>query len=349
MTVSMRDVAAKAQVSTTTVSHVLNGTRPVADQTRTRVLRAVDQLNYYRNVSARLLVRGRSDLMGLVISDIENPYFPEVIKNFEGAAHAEGMQVLICSTNYDRSRAQNAVRRMLESRVQGVAVVTSQFGRDLELELVSKGVPVVLLDSPAKRKLRSTITVNYSTGLAEALKLLVRLGHKRIAVIAGSPDRLSAQAYKRDAIFAIRNVGLEPFRVLERDLCPESGVKAAEELLSGSSWPTAILCANDRVAIGALGAAIRSGYRVPEDVSIIGADDIWMAQYCHPPLTTVRVPRDALGKLAFEALLRMLDSTRKVGTEQVLETELVERGSTGAAHRLAFCGFEINKDGSNSH
>ncbi|MBV8864608.1 MAG: LacI family DNA-binding transcriptional regulator, partial [Acidobacteriaceae bacterium] len=134
----MNDVARRAGVSITTVSHVLNETRPVAEKTRARVLRAAAELNYYKNTSARLLVRGQSDLLGLIISDIENPFFPELIKSFERACAAERMEVLLCATNYDRNQAKTASRRMLENRVRGVAVMTSQFDRELEAQLTGK-------------------------------------------------------------------------------------------------------------------------------------------------------------------------------------------------------------------
>lgn len=148
-----------------------------ASQTRERVLRAAAELNYYKNTSARLLVRGRSDLLGLIISDVENPFYPELIKSFERACATERMEVLLCATNYDRGQAANALRRMLENRVQGVAVMTSQFDRELEAHLTEKKVPLVLLGSPPARKYRSNIALNYQKGLAEAIGYLSRLGH----------------------------------------------------------------------------------------------------------------------------------------------------------------------------
>jgi LacI family transcriptional regulator len=329
MSVLMRDVAKKAGVSITTVSHVLNQTRPVAEPTRTRVLRITEQLNYFKNTSARLLVRGRSDLLGLIISDIENPFFPELIKSFERACARERLEVLLCATNYDRTTAQNAVRRMLENRVQGVAVMTSQFDLDLEAQLTEKSVPVVLLGSPPARRSRSHIAIDYSRGISQAIRHLYDLGHRAIALATGPQDQVSAVDHKNAVISALKKLGCKPFRIIEGDHRPETGSSATKELLSARERPTAIFCGNDRMAVGALGAAMELGFQVPDDVSIVGSDDVWMARYTHPPLTTVRIPQDMLGQLAFDALTRMLKSKRRTGTDHVLQTELIVRQSTG--------------------
>lgn len=331
MAVLMRDVADKAGVSVTTVSHVLNETRPVAQQTRVRVLDAIQQLNYFKNTSARLLVRGQSDLLGLIISDIENPFFPELIKSFERACTEQRMEVLLCATNYDRAQAQNAVRRMLENRVQGVAVMTSQFYPDLEAQLTEKNVPVVLLGSPPARKNRSHIAIDYWRGISDAIGHLRDLGHRAIALATGPQDQVSARAHKDAVVHALKKAGLKPFRIMEGDHRPESGASAARELLRGRERPTAIFCGNDRMAVGAIGAAMDLGFRVPGDLSVVGSDDVWMSRYSHPPLTTVRIPRETLGQLAFDALRRMLRSSARRGTEHTLETELVVRRSTAAA------------------
>lgn len=329
MSALMRDVARKAGVSITTVSHVLNETRPVAEKTRARVLRAAAKLSYYKNTSARLLVRGHSDLLGLVISDIENPFFPDLIKSFEIACSRQRMEMLLCATNYDPLQAETALRRMLENRVQGVAVMTSQFGRELEEHFIEHKVPLVLLGSGKAGKCRSHIAIDYRMGLAEALKHLHELGHREIALTTGPLTHVSAVAFKEAALSAIERLGLKLFCILEGDYGPESGARRAKEILSNVPRPTAILCGNDRMAIGVLGAAEDLGFRVPEDISIVGADDVWMTRYCHPPLTTIRIPRDQLGQLAFEALSNMLRSKGRAGTEHTLETRLVVRRSTG--------------------
>ena len=324
----MRDVARKAGVSITTVSHVLNETRVVAPETRERVLKAVRDLDYYANTSARLLVRGQSDLFGLIISDIENPFFPELVKSFERACAEQRLEVLLCATNYDRSQAQNAIRRMLQNQVRAVAVMTSQFDTELQGQLTGKHVPLVVLGAGAPGRNRSAIEIDWPSGITEAIKHLYRLGHRKIALATGPQDQLSAIAHRDAVVKALAKFGEKPMRILEGDHRPESGAGAARILLSERDRPTAIFCGNDRMAIGAIGMARELGLRVPEDVSIIGSDDVWIARYGSPPLTTVRIPRDTLGQLALEVLMKMLQSKRRAGQRQVLKTELVVRSST---------------------
>ena len=333
MSVLMRDVAARAGVSITTVSHVLNETRSVAETTRARVLEAIAELNYFKNTSARLLVRGRSDLLGLVISDIENPFFPELIKSFESACGRERLEVLLSATNYDRRQAEAVLRRMLENRVQGVAVMTSQFDEGLADRLSEKDIPLVTLGSVRAKKNRSSIKINYRKGVSQAVRRLYEKGHRAMAIASGPLDQLSAIEYQTAIVDSLKEAGLSPFAVIEGDHGPESGARAVRALLSGGRRPTAIFCGNDRMAIGALGVAGEMGFQVPRDVSIVGSDDIWMARYCYPALTTVRIPRDALGQLAFEVLIKMVRSKRKPSSRHVLETQFVERQSTGFAAR----------------
>jgi LacI family transcriptional regulator len=327
----MRDVAKKSGVSITTVSHVLNETRPVAEETRERVLRAAAELNYFKNTSARLLVRGQSDLLGLIISDIENPFYPELIKSFERACTQDRLEMLLCATNYDRQQAENALRRMLENRVQGVAVMTSQFDQDLEKHLIDKRIPLVRLGSPPARQFRANIALDYRQGSREALQHLTELGHREVALLTGPRSQVSVREQTQAMVAEMKRLRLKPFRIVQGHDLPESGAQAVRDLLRASPRPTAILCGNDRMAIGALGAAAELGFRVPHDVSIVGADDVWMTRYCHPPLSTIRIPRDVLGQLAFDVLMKMLRSKRKLGSEHVLSTHLVRRGSTGEA------------------
>jgi DNA-binding LacI/PurR family transcriptional regulator len=196
----MRDIAEHCHVSIATVSHVLNNTRPVAHETRERVLAAVRELNYYKNAIGRRLARGRSDSFGLVISDIENPFFGELIKSFEAAALARGFDVILCTTNYDAGRARKAVERMIENSVQGVAVMTSQLDPALVDELVSRDIPVVRLDARAKARARSVIRMDYSAGTSEAVAHLRQLGHSGFAIITAPLNRDSSIKYKQSEL-----------------------------------------------------------------------------------------------------------------------------------------------------
>ena len=333
MPVVMEDVAARAGVSATTVSHVLNETRTVAPQTRRRVLEAVRELNYYTNASARLLVRGRADAFGLIISDIENPFFPELIKSFERACLERRMGVLLCTTNYDPEQARNGVRRMLESKVKGVAVMTSQLDPELIEEMAANETPIVLLDGPPARRARSNVNIDYSHGAEEAIRHLHERGHRRIALIPGPANRISAVRYKDALLAALAKFKLSPVHAIDGNNLPEDGATMTRELLARSQVPSAIVCGNDLMAIGAMAAAFEAGLRVPEDISIVGADDIAFARYSHPPLTTVRLPRDQFGQAAFALLERMVRTKRRLGGEQTVATQLLVRQSTGPARK----------------
>ena len=333
MPILMQHVAARAGVSVTTVSHVLNHTRAVAKETGERVLRAARELNYYTNASARLLARGSSDTLGLIISDIENPFFAELIKSFEIACLGQGMQVLLSTTNYDPAQARRAVRRMIESKVRGVAVMTSQLGPALINELGASGTPVVLLDGSDAGPNRSSAKISYAPGAVEAVQHLAELGHRRFGIISGPSSRVSASTYRESLLAAIARAGLRRPAVLEMANTPETGAQAVREWISQGRLPSAVLCGNDLCAFGAMGAIFEAGLHVPAAVSVVGADDIAFARFSNPPLTTVRLPRDLLGRTAFEALQRVLKSKRHAGRVYPIETQLVVRQSTGPAPR----------------
>lgn len=329
----MKDVAERAGVSISTVSHVLNNTRPVAEMTRARILQVMRQLNYYKNAGGRRLARGRSDAFGLVISDVENPFFPEVINNFERAVVEIGFDTLLAPTNYDPVHASNAIRRMIENKVQGVAIMTSQLESSLVDQLLRNDIPVVTLDGVKAAKARSNIRVDYSAGAKEAVDHLKGLGHERIAFITGPQNRPSARTYKQAFMTALQKNGMPTAHCVEGDHTIEGGRVAMIEVLKQNPRPTAVICGNDLTALGAAHALSEAEIRVPSQMSIIGSDDISYARYANPPLTTVRVPRDQLGQLAFEALNRLMRSKRQAGAEYVVKTHLIVRGSSAPAQR----------------
>ena len=331
MPILMVDVAKRAGVSVTTVSHVMNETRDIAPKTKERVLEAIKELNYYKNSSARLLVRGCSDLVGLIISDVENPFLPALIKSFDRAAAAAGLDVLLGMTNYDPKKAESAVRRMIESRVRGVAVMTSQIDGRLIETLVQANVPVVALDLAKTAKGRSSVTLDYSTGAREAIDHLYTNGHRAVGIIHGPASIVSASRYEEVLRSTIREYGMTLTAAVEGDARPEGGAVGAEKLLRAKRSPTAILCGNDLTAIGAMGAASRLEISVPNEISVIGSDDIAMAAYSHPSLSTVRIPRDAIGHEAFRLLEAMHGPPLKRGIETCIGTSFIARGSSGRA------------------
>ncbi len=324
----MEDVAKQAGVSVTTVSHVVNRTRQVAPETRRRVLEAVRQLSYYKDAHARRLACGHSDFLGLIVSDIGNPFFPDVIKSFESAALAKGLDLLLCNTNYDPERTEVAVRKMIENKVRGVAVMTSEWGSTLARDLVAHQVAVVFLDLGTVGKYMSKIRVDYSRGIHQAIRHLDRLGHQDFAFIAGPQSLRSAAIRQKAFIAALSKRGLTTHRTWEGNNRVDGGIRAVQAFLAHRPSPTAILCTNDLTAVGALHALQEAGLRVPQDVSVVGFDDIDLASFAAPPLTTISLSRQLLGQLAFQALQKILKSKGQIGAEYVIETELVVRQTT---------------------
>lgn len=329
----MKDVAERCGVAESTVSHVLNGTRFVSAEIREKVLAAMRELNYHGNAHARRLARGSSDFLGLIISDIENPFFPGLIKAFELAALRHGFDILLATTNYEPARTEKAFRKMVENKAPGVAVLTSRVDPALAESLEANGVASIFLDAGGVGSRRSNVRLNYTKGAVEAVNYLSNLGHKDFALIAGPQNRPSHVAWREAVTSALAAEGLHP-QVLEGENNVEGGARAIQRLLTGRHLPSAILCSNDLTAIGALQSLFRAGIRVPGDVSVVGADDIPFSALTHPPLTTVRIPREKLGELACEVLYQMVNE-KKPGAEWLLDTELVIRESTGTAVRLS--------------
>src|SRR6266567_804210 len=194
---TMREVAKRAGVSPATVSRVLNKTHYISVETERRVLEVVGQMKYFKNVHARRLATGRSDLFGLMISEIANPYFPEIIHGFQAAAWDRGFDVLLCNTEYNQSRTKSVIRKLIESDVRGVAIVTSSVDRSVTSDLIAAGVGVVFCNLGPAEKLVSNISIDYQRGISQAIEHLVELGHRRAAVIAGPEDNHTAIIIKQ--------------------------------------------------------------------------------------------------------------------------------------------------------
>ena len=329
----MREVAKRAGVSLATVSRVLNNTQYISEETRRRVLEAVKEFNYFKNVHAKRLATGRSDLFGLVISEISNPFFPEIIRGFQAEAWTRGFDVLLCNTEYDRDRTKAVIRKLRESDVRGVAIVTSTVERSMTTELTDAGIPLVFFNSDPAGKLVGNICIEYEQGVKKAIQHVVDLGHSSSAVIAGPADNRTAVMIKNALVTGLTARGLKPVCVLESNYRVDAGESAVRELLSRPKIPTVIFCGNDLIAMGAMSALEEAGVRVPEDVSVIGIDDIFFAYLARPPLTTISVPREQLGVQAFEALNRISSLKRQQGANYTLETDLIVRKSTAAARR----------------
>jgi len=333
-TPDIRAVAALAKVSIATVSRTINASPAVSDKLSKRVWQAIQQLNYFPNTHARSLVSGRSRILGIIVENITNPFFPELIQSFEEIAVAHGYEILVSSSNSDPVVLTTCVRRMLERKVEGVAVLT--FGEEEPVldQLVHHDIPMVLAEFRLDDPKVSTILLDYTTGIHAAVYHLAELGHTRIAFLAGPRKLHSAITRENDYRSAMEAVGIktEPKWVIECDHTLKGGVAGFGRLQALEVRPTAILCSNDMTAIGVLRAAYMEGLQVPRDLSVVGLDDIDFAEFTLPPLTTIRLSRADLAKAAFEALRQQAEdpSNPKMQREFLVSTSLVLRGSTGA-------------------
>jgi DNA-binding LacI/PurR family transcriptional regulator len=328
---NIKEVARLAKVSTATVSRTINGSDKVTAETAQRVRSAIETLKFYPNTNARALGSGRSSLYGLIISDITNPFFPELVKSFEDVAVQFGQEVLIANTNYDPHRMEVCVSRMLQRKVDGVAIMTSEMDEHLIDELSSRSIPLVFLDTGTPQKGISNIAIDYASGIDAAVEHLTELGHTSIGFISGPMTLTSARVRRRAFMQSLKRKGL----YLDRKLIEEGnhrmdgGHEAMIRLLAKDHRPTAVLTSNDMTAIGAIGALSEHGLKVPRDISVIGFDDIELSAFTQPALTTVRLSRPEIAKVAFRALYNSRGDASAKGAEYTIQPVLIERKSTG--------------------
>jgi DNA-binding LacI/PurR family transcriptional regulator len=332
---NIEEIARRANVSTATVSRTLNQSGAVKPETARKVWRAAAQLNYYPNSHARALVSGRSRMLGLIVSDITNPFFPELIRSFEAFATQHQYDLILTSTDYQTSRMTGCLRRMLERKVDGVAIMTSEMDAGLIKELSRRGVPLVFMDVGQVGPRMSHVLIDYAHGVRQTVDHVTELGHTRIAFISGPLELQSARARRQAFLEGMRSHGLNPDQRLVREgtHTAEGGQHAMEGLLRLAKRPTAVVCSNDWTAIGALHAIDAAGLRVPDDLSLVGFDDIPLVSYTTPPLTSVRMSAGDVGATAFEALFRLIGGERLEGDVYQVPTKLIVRASTARPRR----------------
>lgn len=332
---NIKMVAKQAQVSTATVSRTMNGSARVNPETAERVRLAIEALNFYPNTNARSLGSGRSGLFGLIISDITNPFFPGLVKAFEDFALENGQEVLVANTDYDPKRMNDCVTRFLQRKVEGVAIMTSEMDDRSLASFSRRSIPLVFLDSEHKGSHIRSVKLDYAAGMEMAFDHLLALGHTGIGFLAG-PLGLKSAALRYAAFLQIserRKLILRPSLIQEANHRVDGGHDAMMRLLATGERPTAILTSNDLTAIGAMSAITRSGLRVPEDISVVGFDDIPFSAYSSPPLTTVALPHVEIARAAFQALLHSKEraaglTTRRAPKAQIITPSMVIRCST---------------------
>lgn len=330
-------VAQRAGVSTATVSRTMNGSRFVQPETADRVRKAIAELGFHPDINARALGSGRSSLYGLIISDITNPFFPELVSAFEDVALQHDKEILIANTRYDSKRLDLCVNRMLQRRVDGVAIMTSEMDDAVLTKFSTRKIPVVLLDGHAETAGVSSVRVDHHAGMLAAVGHLVDLGHCSIGFLSGPLALTTASERHKAFQDACRQyrVPLADRRMSQGDHSVKGGYEAMQRLLQsnvGGNGLTAVVCSNDLSAIGAMEMIYEHGLRVPEDISVVGYDGILLSAYTRPGLTTMHVPREKVAGAAFQSLLSYQQGADlgAVGQEHVILPELVCRRSTTA-------------------
>lgn len=327
--VTIADVAREAGVSHQTVSRALNNKAEISPETRARVLQVVERLGYRPSLLARGLATHKTTTLGLVVPDIANPFFSEVARGAENAAHAAGYNLFLCNTIEDPVRELNVLRSLESQRVDGVVLCSSRLS-DQQIMAVAASLPALVL---VNRKLPGSglisICVDDARGAEGAVSHLITRGRRTIAFLAGPSASFSGQHRRRGYAAALAAVGRPVDEGLIRFCTPdlEGGRAAATALLSARPEIDALFCYNDLVAVGALQACAACGRRVPEDVAVVGCDDILLAGLVTPSLTTLRSDQRRLGALAVEALLRQINGCEQSCEDVSLQPELIVRGS----------------------
>lgn len=327
---NLRDVAKKAGVSTATVSRALSGAANVRPRTRTKVLRAAQELRYRPNRHARDLRGRRSRTVGLVVSNLENPFFLDKFHYLEAEAVRQGYEVVVESTGYDPHRLQESLDGMLARSLAGLVVSASELDASVADLLQGVEIPVVIFMSDLDVPLPSCtrINVNDARGVRTMVSYLRSLGHSRFGVLGHHMKIGNLKTRSGLIARALKDSGADVSVVSAEVGDSPAGGRLGARAMLGVPRPTAVICLNDHVAIGVLREIREHGLSVPEDVSVVGFDNIGLSEYTNPSLTTVHVPRDYLGRLAME---RILDAGRGVPDEVILDPQLVIRESTARA------------------
>lgn len=332
---NVRDVAALARVSVGTVSNVLNSTKKVAPGTEKRVLEAIETLGFVRNDAARQLRVGQSRMVGMMVLDVGNPFFTDLARGVEDTLALSSRSLILGNSAEDAAREESYLHLFEEQRVAGLLITPVSRTTDRLERLRRRGTPVVLVDRFGGVGDFSSVSVDDRRGGQIALQHLVDIGRVRPTFIGGSSAVVQVSERLHGAQSVLSEAGIAPLRVLERAyMSADAGRDAAEELLAlaPSERPDSIFAANDLLALGVLQALTRAGVRVPDDIAIIGYDDIYFAASAAVPLSSVRQPTRGMGKAAAELLTAEIDGT--AGSEfqhVVFEPELMARESTTGA------------------
>ncbi len=327
---TMKDVARLAGVSTSTVSHVINNNRFVSEAVREKIEQAIRELNYAPSALARSLKINQTHTIGMLLTASSNPFYAEVVRGVENSCYERGYSLILCNTAGDEERMNRSLETLLQKRVDGLLLMCTESHLP-SAEILNRypSIPVVMMDWAPFEGRSDIIQDNALLGGEMATQHLIDRGYTRIACISGpldkTPARLRLEGYQK----AIANSGLAipPGYVVNGDFEFHGGYHAMNQLLSLSPLPQAVFTGNDAMALGVYHALYQAGLRIPQDIAVMGYDDIELARYMTPPLSTIHQPKDALGELAIDTLIHRLADPDASQQTLVLTPELIERGS----------------------
>ncbi|MCD6577648.1 MAG: LacI family DNA-binding transcriptional regulator [Anaerolineaceae bacterium] len=327
---TVKDVAKKAGVSVATVSHVINSTRFVSEFSKEKVKAAMEELNYRPNAVARSLRRKESKIIGLIIPDNTNPYFAEMAWSIEYASKNQGYSVILCNSDGDVKRESSYLDVLVENQVDGIIMVAAGKSSVNFQKLLERKIPIVMVDRNSPNVRTDSIQINNSLYGEIATEHLVALGHHKIACVTGprdiTPSFDRVDGYKK--ALSKNKIPLKDSYIIKGDFKPHGGYLAGCKLLEMKDPPTAIFACNDLMAYGVLHAAAEKNKHCPDDLSIVGFDDIYLSTYINPPLTTIKQPRIEMGDEAVFSLVQRIKTPDRIARNIILEADLVIRSST---------------------
>jgi LacI family transcriptional regulator len=331
--VSIHDVAREAGVALSTVSNALAGKEIVKESTRVRIQEIADRMGYRVSVVARALRMQRTFTLGVLLADVSNPSSPDFLRGVEDVADRESCSLLVCNTDGLLDKQVTQMKVLLDRRVDGLVMLSQYSDPPLVRELLDSGTPYVLLQRRSRKHQDDYVGANNDEGISAAVEHLVKLGHTRIGLIRGPSE--SSTADERMVAFqqavARLQIDNDPALIVQGNYHVEGGYRAAKEFLAMRNPPTAILAANDMSAIGVMNAAHEANIAIPEQLSIVGLDDIELASYAPINLTTIALQRRDMGAAAATLLMDRIKNKRKKAKQVLFPMRLVVRGSTGQA------------------
>ncbi|MCJ7666020.1 MAG: LacI family transcriptional regulator, partial [Actinobacteria bacterium] len=298
-------------------------------ETKRRVLEAMKKFKYQPNLLARSLATGRTHTIGLVISDIRNPFYPELVQGVEELAVKNGYNVFLCNTDYDIEKGLKSIGALIKRKVDGIIVASSQVGSSMIKQLIDTDVNFVLVDWCKRNVGVDSLYFDYRIGIAEAIAYLISLEHRNIYFISGPKTLKTAKIRIRNFIDIVEKYSDMNYKIIEGDHKMEGGSRAAQKILKEKILPTAVVCSNDLTAIGAMKAFKARGIKIPDNISIIGLDNTALTEIVSPTLTTIELERYRIGKTSMELLLNRIKDKNLPKQTRIFKTRLIVRESTG--------------------